>query len=125
MEASRKNPYILPTLQTNFHYVIGEILKRMNNLGISETWKAIETLFCILPPTIHKEMREDYTSIVKKVNMVTNLSSVDFLQMVESNAECCQILEEFAVPFFRRMYELLYDGGYLEKTQREVPIGKE
>jgi len=97
----------------------------MNNLGIAETWKAIETLFCILPPKIHKEMREDYKDIIKKVNMATNGSSVDFLAMVESNNECCLILDEFAIPFFRRMYEALYKGGYLEKTPRDVPIGTE
>jgi len=110
---------------TNFNYVINEILKRMNNTGIAETWRGIETLFCILPPDIHKEVREEYKNIVRLVNKVTNGSTVDFLAMVESNNSACLILEEFAVPFFRKMYELLYKGGYLEKTQRDVPIGHE
>lgn len=116
--------YILPTLQSNFNYSINEILKRMNNDGIGETWRAIETLFCILPPKIHKEVQIDYNDIIKKVNTVANGSTVDFLAMVESNNECCLVLEALAIPFFRKMYALLYKGGYLEKS-RDVPAGKE
>ena len=84
-------------------------------MGLGETWKSIETLYMILPPTIFAEVEGDYKRIVKRVNSVTNGSTVDFLAMVESNNECCLILEEFAFPFFRKMYELLYKGGYLEK----------
>jgi len=115
LEASQRNRFILPTLQSNFNYAINEILKRMNTLGIAETWRAVETLFCILPPTIYDKVETDYNDIVKKVNTVTNGSTVDFLAMVESNNECCMVLEALAIPFFRKMYKLLYDGGYLEK----------
>jgi len=120
LEASQRNRFILPTLQSNFNYSINEILKRMNTLGIAETWRAIETLFCILPPNIYNKVETDYNDIIKKVNTVTNGSTVDFLAMVESNNECCLILEEFAFPFFRKMYELLYEGGYLEKTRHRL-----
>ena len=89
-------------------------------MGIGEVWRSIETLYMILPPSIFKEVETDYKDIVKKVNTVTNGSTVDFLAMVESNNECCLILEEFAFPFFRKMYELLYEGGYLEKTRHRL-----
>lgn len=115
MATTSSQRYILPTLQSNFNYSINEILKRMNNVGIGETWRAIETLFHILPPKIYSQVETDYKDIIKKVNAVTNGSTVDFLAMVESNHECCMVLEEYAVPFFRKMYELLYKGGYLEK----------
>ena len=88
METPRQNPYILPTLQSNWNYAINEILRRMNNVGISEVWRAIETLKCILPPKIHEEVETEYNDIIKKINAVTNGSSVDFLAMVESNNEC-------------------------------------
>ena len=125
MEASKRNPFVLPTLQTNFNYVINEVLKRMNNLGIAETWRAIETLFCILPPTLHKEVEADYKNIVRQVNMATNGSTVDFLAMVESNSAACMVLDEFAIPFFRKMYESLYIGGYLEKGEMKPRYSKD
>jgi len=120
LEASQRNRFILPTLQSNFNYAVNEILRRMNTMGIAETWRSIETLYMILPPTIFAEVEGDYKRIVKRVNSVTNGSTVDFLAMVESNNECCLILEEFAFPFFRKMYELLYEGGYLEKTRHRL-----
>jgi len=92
----------------------------MNNTGIAETWRSIETLYMILPPKIFAEVKDDYERIVKRVNSVTNGSTVDFLAMVESNNECCLILEEFAFPFFRKMYDLLYKGGYLEKQSHRI-----
>lgn len=116
METPKQNPYVLPTLQSNFNYAVNEVLRRMNNLGIAATWRAVETLFVILPPSIHEKLENEYKDIVNRVNTVTNGSTVDFLAMVESNNECCMVLEEFAVPFFRKMYDKLYSGGYLEKT---------
>jgi len=101
---------------SNFNYAVNEVLRRMNTMGIGEVWRAIETLHVILPPTIYDEVEDDYKRIVKQVNKASSGSSVDFLAMVESNNECCLILEEYAIPFFRKMYELLYKGGYLEKT---------
>jgi len=120
LEASQRNRFILPTLQSNFNYAINEVLKRMNTVGIAETWRAIETLFTILPPKIYEVVETDYNDIVKKVNTVTNGSTVDFLAMVESNNECCIVLEELAFPFFRKCYELLYKGGYLEKQSSRL-----
>ena len=116
MEDSKRNPFVLPTLMSNFNYAVNEVLRRMNTMGIGEVWRAIETLHVILPPTIYDEVEDDYKRIVKQVNKASSGSSVDFLAMVESNNECCLILEEYAIPFFRKMYELLYKGGYLEKT---------
>lgn len=87
----------------------------MNNVGIAETWKAIETLYTILPPTIFDKVQTEYKSIIKQVNEANDGSSVDFPSMVEANKEACLILEELAIPFFRKMYSLLYKGGYLEK----------
>jgi len=92
----------------------------MNTMGIAETWRSIETLYMILPPTIFAEVEGDYKKIVKRVNSVTNGSTVDFLAMVESNNECCIVLEELAFPFFRKCYELLYKGGYLEKQSSRL-----
>jgi len=116
LEDSKRNPFVLPTLMSNFNYAVNEVLRRMNTMGIGEVWRAIETLHVILPPTIYDEVEDDYKRIVKQVNKASSGSSVDFLAMVESNNECCLILEEYAIPFFRKMYELLYKGGYLEKT---------
>lgn len=117
--------YILPTLQSNFNYAINEILKRMNTVGIAETWKAIETLYKILPPTIKSEVKADYMNILKRLKFETNDTSVDFLAMVEANNVYCLILEELASPFFEKMYALLYEGGYLEKKPRKVPTSVE
>jgi len=97
----------------------------MNTMGIGETWRSIETLYMILPPSIFNEVETEYNDIIKRVNTVTNGSTVDFLAMVESNNECCMVLEEFAVPFFRRMYELLYEGGYLEKAEMQPRYSKD
>ena len=116
MEASKRNPFVLPTLMSNFNYAVNEVLRRMNTMGIGEVWRAIETLHTILPPSIFDEVDSEYKDIVKRVNTVTNRATVDFLAMVESNNECCLVLEEFAIPFFRKMYDKLYQGGYLEKT---------
>lgn len=115
MEISQTSRYITPTLQSNWNYAINEVLKRMNNVGIAEVWKAIETLYTILPPTIYEKAKAEYARIVNQVNNATNGSTVDFLAMVESNNEACLILEELAIPFFRKMYDALYKGGYLEK----------
>ena len=115
MEASKRTPFILPTLQSNLNYAINEVLRRRNTLPIGDTWRSIETLFSILPPSIYNEVEDDYNRIIKLLNNANNGSSVDFLQMVESNAACCEILETYAFPFFRNMYYLLYKGNYLEK----------
>lgn len=125
METSQAKPFITPTLQSNWNYAINEVLKRMNNLDIGETWKAVETLFQILPPKIYEKVEKEYKAIVKRVNEANNGSGVDYQDMIETNREACTVLEVFAIPFFRKMYSLLYNGGYLEKLQRELPIGKE
>jgi len=106
----------LPTLQSNLNYAVNEILRRMNCVGIGEVWRSIETLHMILPPPIFKEVASEYERITKRLSKANNGNSVDFLQMVESNAACVEILEWDAFPFFRMMYDKLYEGGYLEKT---------
>lgn len=120
MESSSAYKYITPTLQSNFNYAIGEVLKRMNNMDIADTWQAIETLYTILPPKIFEQVQSEYKTIIAKVNKVNSGDSVDYMAMVTANNETKRVLGELAIPFFRRMYEALYAGGYLEKKTRAI-----
>jgi len=123
MENSQK--FILPTLASNFNLAISEILNRMNSDSLGEQWRAMVTLYHILPPAIYDKVKGDYEKITKKINHVGNSGSISYIDLVQDNDEVNAILEEFASPFFRKMYELLYEGGYLEKKPRDVPIGNE
>ena len=119
MEATQTRRYITPTLQANWNLAIGDVIRCLNAGLIYEAWLALETLYNILPPDIYKKVVNDYQTIKKDFDS-HGTDSASYEIIVESYDSGLATLREAVRPFFRKMYELLYEGGYLEKKAREI-----
>jgi hypothetical protein len=114
MEVSQANRYITPTLQANLNLAISDVIRCLNAKMIFEAWEALQTLYDILPPDVHKEVKIKHDNIKRDFEASGN-QCIAYEDLVTSHNEGMTVLNEHTRPFFREMYELLYKGGYLEK----------
>ncbi len=114
METSQANRYITPTLQANWNLAISDVIRCLNADLIYEAWLALQTLYDILPPEIHKKVEKDYKKL-KTTYEAHYTESTGYEAIVSTYFNGLETLRNETRPFFRLMYELLYGGGYLEK----------
>jgi hypothetical protein len=109
--------FVLPTLQGNFNLCISECLNRANQGLIYETWISLKTLHSILPPNIYDnaDVEKQYVEIEKFLNRNNGAGRTNFIDQRQDVKQSLSFLAAHIQPFFRLMYRLLYEGGYLQK----------
>jgi len=110
--------FVLPTLQANLNYAIGEVLQRLNTDGPYEVWVAIDTLCGILPPTVYEnpEVSKDYKMINDYLNNGHDGSTTNYMDQRRRSQRILGFLHQHNRPYFRLVYKKLYEGQYLEKN---------
>ena len=117
---------ITSLLQTQLTRQMGKVADAIDAEESYLAFVAIRTLVIMLNKKHVKEILEEITEIETHLKSLTKRRSIDiYLSRGKTKSDYSKYLYPKAIHLFHEVNQIMYEKGYLEIQQREVPVGKQ
>lgn len=124
---SSGSPFITPTFQAVLNSQLKKVTDALDSGSPIDSFIKLRTLIMLLNPKDRKEMMEnDVAHIHAEVNRAMRTEGVDlYMTRRKRTVRVRSTLRRHLLELFTKVMTKLHDGGYLERQQKKVPVGRE